>query len=108
MNANSSLDKPGWLFDQGVPQLMTDIPRLRKGGVGGQFWSVYTNCRSMYEGTAVQVRKLSFYISRFEMQTVAMSLISLLQILTNLFAFIIIIILLFKTFFVTTDNFGTD
>src|SRR5919109_396917 len=24
-----------------VPQLMTDIPRLRQGGVGGQFWSVY-------------------------------------------------------------------
>ncbi len=25
------------------PQLMTDIPRLREGGVGGQFWSVYVN-----------------------------------------------------------------
>ena len=24
-----------------VPRLMTDIPRLRQGGVGGQFWSVY-------------------------------------------------------------------
>jgi membrane dipeptidase len=24
-----------------VPALMTDIPRLRQGGVGGQFWSVY-------------------------------------------------------------------
>ena len=24
-----------------VAKLMTDIPRLRKGGVGGQFWSVY-------------------------------------------------------------------
>lgn len=23
------------------PELMTDIPRLRRGGVGGQFWSVY-------------------------------------------------------------------
>jgi membrane dipeptidase len=23
------------------PELMTDIPRLRNGGVGGQFWSVY-------------------------------------------------------------------
>src|SRR5438045_1865541 len=23
------------------PTLMTDIPRLRAGGVGGQFWSVY-------------------------------------------------------------------
>lgn len=25
-----------------VPSLMTDIPRLRLGGLGGQFWSVYT------------------------------------------------------------------
>jgi membrane dipeptidase len=24
-----------------VPKLMTDIPRLRQGGMGGQFWSVY-------------------------------------------------------------------
>ena len=24
-----------------LPALMTDIPRLREGGVGGQFWSVY-------------------------------------------------------------------
>ncbi len=24
-----------------VPKLMTDIPRLKQGGVGGQFWSVY-------------------------------------------------------------------
>jgi membrane dipeptidase len=24
-----------------VPTLMTDIPRLRQGGLGGQFWSVY-------------------------------------------------------------------
>ena len=26
---------------QRQPDLMTDIPRLRQGGVGGQFWSVY-------------------------------------------------------------------
>ena len=25
----------------GQPSIMTDIPRLREGGVGGQFWSVY-------------------------------------------------------------------
>ena len=25
----------------GVPSLRTDIPRLRAGGVTGQFWSVY-------------------------------------------------------------------
>ncbi|SER22835.1 dipeptidase [Microlunatus flavus] len=26
------------------PQLHTDLPRLRTGGVGGQFWSVYVPC----------------------------------------------------------------
>src|SRR5882724_1016426 len=28
-------------LDQHRPELHTDIPRLRAGGVGGQFWSVY-------------------------------------------------------------------
>ncbi|MEW6323103.1 MAG: dipeptidase [Acidobacteriota bacterium] len=37
---------PGRDFAKGditaaLPALMTDIPRLRQGGVGGQFWSVY-------------------------------------------------------------------
>ena len=32
--ATADISKP-------VPKLMTDIPRLRQGGVGGQFWSVY-------------------------------------------------------------------
>lgn len=33
--AKADISKP-------TPNLMTDIERLRKGGVGGQFWSVYT------------------------------------------------------------------
>ena len=28
-------------MSKGQPKLVTDIPRLRAGGVGGQFWSVY-------------------------------------------------------------------
>jgi membrane dipeptidase len=37
---------PGRDFAKGditgsMPKLMTDIPRLRQGGLGGQFWSVY-------------------------------------------------------------------
>jgi membrane dipeptidase len=28
-------------LDEGRPELHTDLPRLRAGGVGGQFWSVY-------------------------------------------------------------------
>ena len=35
----------------------TDIPRLRRGQVGGQFWSVYVPIRE-YGGTAVQVQQV--------------------------------------------------
>jgi membrane dipeptidase len=38
-NANRDLDKLDITKPQ--PTIMTDIPRLRAGGVGGQFWSVY-------------------------------------------------------------------
>jgi membrane dipeptidase len=38
-NAERDLDKLDIRKPQ--PSLMTDIPRLRAGGVGGQFWSVY-------------------------------------------------------------------
>src|SRR5919108_4749639 len=39
-------DRAGYDFDRldlaaGCPELMTDIPRIRAGGLGGQFWSVY-------------------------------------------------------------------
>jgi membrane dipeptidase len=34
------------------PSIMTDIPRLRAGGVGGQFWSVYVSA-SLQGGAAV-------------------------------------------------------
>jgi membrane dipeptidase len=38
-NAQRDLDKLDITTPQ--PTIMTDIPRLRAGGVGGQFWSVY-------------------------------------------------------------------
>ncbi|MGH2541887.1 MAG: dipeptidase, partial [Ardenticatenaceae bacterium] len=38
---------------QPQPQLHTDIPRLREGGVGGQFWSVYVPA-TMEPGKMVQ------------------------------------------------------
>jgi membrane dipeptidase len=38
---------------QPVPELMTDIPRLRAGGVGGQFWSVWVPA-SLPEGEATR------------------------------------------------------
>src|SRR5215216_1563358 len=34
--------------------LHTDIPRLRKGGVGAQFWSAYVSADTAKKGTAVK------------------------------------------------------
>jgi len=50
---------PGRDFAKGditgsMPKLMTDIPRLRQGGLGGQFWSVYVPA-SMQGKEAVRV-----------------------------------------------------
>lgn len=39
------------------PKFHTDIPRLRKGGVGAQFWSVYVPASLMETGTAVQATR---------------------------------------------------
>jgi hypothetical protein len=36
------------------PSLHTDIPRLRQGGVGAQFWSAFVPSESMKDGTAVK------------------------------------------------------
>src|SRR5262249_40230864 len=39
---------------QPQPRLHTDIPRLRKGGVGAQFWSAYVSAKTMKDHTAVR------------------------------------------------------
>jgi membrane dipeptidase len=36
------------------PKLHTDIPRLRQGNVGAQFWSAYVSTDTMKKGTAVK------------------------------------------------------
>jgi membrane dipeptidase len=36
------------------PRIHTDIPRLRKGGVGAQFWSAYVSAGTRKKGTAVR------------------------------------------------------
>jgi membrane dipeptidase len=36
------------------PKLQTDIPRLRQGGVGAQFWSVYVPAETNQAGTALR------------------------------------------------------
>jgi membrane dipeptidase len=36
------------------PKLHTDIPRLRQGGMGAQFWAAYVSTATMKDGTAVK------------------------------------------------------
>ena len=38
---------------QPQPEMHTDIPRLRQGGVGAQFWSVFVPADTAYNGTAL-------------------------------------------------------
>ena len=45
--ANLDISKP-------QPELDTDIPRLRTGGVGGQFWSAYVPAETMRSGGAAR------------------------------------------------------
>ncbi|MEO5897608.1 MAG: dipeptidase [Vicinamibacterales bacterium] len=47
-NAQRDLDKLDITRSQ--PSIMTDIPRLKAGGVGGQFWSVYTPAELQGQG----------------------------------------------------------
>ncbi|MFO0906337.1 MAG: dipeptidase [Pirellulales bacterium] len=49
--AGSSFDKAD--IAGPVPQFHTDLPRLRKGGVGAVFWSVYVPAETSKEGKAL-------------------------------------------------------
>jgi membrane dipeptidase len=45
----------------GEPRLHTDLPRLRAGGVGAQFWSVYVPCRlSPGDAVAATLEQIDF------------------------------------------------
>lgn len=41
---------------QNISSLHTDIPKLRAGGLTGQFWSVYVVCNTDYTNWADHVR----------------------------------------------------
>ena len=41
-----------WISRSRSPTLQTDIPRLREGGVGAQFWSVWVPVELGYQGEA--------------------------------------------------------
>jgi membrane dipeptidase len=49
--ADSSFDKRD--IRELQPKMHTDIPRLKKGGVGAQFWSVYVLAETAKRGTAL-------------------------------------------------------
>jgi membrane dipeptidase len=49
--ADSSFDKRD--IRQAQPAMHTDIPRLRRGNVGAQFWSVYVPAETAKKGTAL-------------------------------------------------------
>ena len=52
IKADSSFDKRDIAKNQ--PAMHTDIPRLKTGGVGAQFWSVYVPSETAKAGTALQ------------------------------------------------------
>jgi membrane dipeptidase len=61
------------------PEIMTDLPRLREGGVGGQFWSVYVPAsmrgqeavRTTLEQIDIVHRMLAAYPDRLELARTA-------------------------------------
>jgi membrane dipeptidase len=66
--ADSSFDKRDIRASQ--PKMQTDIPRLKAGGVGAQFWSVYVPADTMKKGTALndtleQIQLVKAMIERY-------------------------------------------
>jgi membrane dipeptidase len=56
------------------PQLHTDLPRMREGGVGAQFWSVYVPCsfagQAAVQATLEQIDAVHCMISRYADQLI--------------------------------------
>jgi membrane dipeptidase len=66
--ADSSFDKRD--IRQAQPRMHTDIPRLKAGGVGAQFWSVYVPAETAKRGTALantleQIQLVKTMIERY-------------------------------------------
>lgn len=53
LRERGSVDFSSFDLAKRQPEIHTDIPRLREGGVGAQFWSVYVPVRYGYQGTAL-------------------------------------------------------
>jgi membrane dipeptidase len=54
LREENAFASPRFDLRQLQPKLHTDIPRLRKGGVGAQFWSAWVSARTARKGTAVR------------------------------------------------------
>ncbi|XP_012944430.1 dipeptidase 1 [Aplysia californica] len=56
-------------LDQGWPEVQTDIPRLRQGKVGAQFWAAYVSCDSQYKDAVRmslnQVDTIKKFVARY-------------------------------------------
>lgn len=55
---NSSFDRIDISLLQ--PELQTDLVRLRRGGVGAQFWAVYVPAETAHDGTAAKMAREQF------------------------------------------------
>ena len=74
-----AMRRVGYDFDrvdiaQPQPHLHTDLPRLRAGGVGAQFWSVYVPCSfagpAAVQATLEQIDAVYTMISRYADQLI--------------------------------------
>ena len=53
LRSQGSIDFKKLDISQPQASMHTDIPRLRQGGMGAQFWSVYVPAKTAYNGTAL-------------------------------------------------------
>jgi membrane dipeptidase len=66
MRAQAHLSWDGRDMLAGMPTFMTDIPRLRSGGVGGLFWSLYIDPSLIPQGAARSVMEQIDIVKQME------------------------------------------
>ncbi len=66
MRSQAHLSWEGRDMAAGMPTFMTDIPRLRAGGVGGQFWSIYIDTMLIPQGAAKATMEQIDVVKRME------------------------------------------
>jgi membrane dipeptidase len=66
MRSQAHLSWEGRDMLAGMPTFMTDIPRLRAGGVGGQFWSIYIDTMLIQQGAAKSIMEQIDMVKQME------------------------------------------